>query len=404
MDEDQRIRRPRRARVPTTRSRPTDTPVRSTTVWSAIFYGYGSVVEEHRDTLAFNTIYRSVAREFQNDSYYTKGLLKREVLQDASGDRSPRRKTPTSCATSRTQQPIADAQSTIATAFPQLTRTDRRFYEGLLSPTKTTFTTHTYDTFGNIATFTDAGEVGAQMTLLATITYTNCQPAYIIKANHIDVRGNGAVMRLRDADIDCTTGNLRQVRQSLTDGHDGADRSHVLPERQPADSDGAREQGRQRYALTYQYDATVATHVSRITDSFGLSSQATYDFSFGKVVTTTDTNNNVTTNAYDSVGRLQTIYGPYEQSQTVATLSFSFAPVQTPYYSPSGSLTLLTDVPYAITRHVDKDADGKLQEHGHDRHHPPGGRPERVIQTKKDSTVLEDASAPQDRMRRFGAG
>jgi len=34
---------------------------------------------------------------------------------------------------------------------------------------------------------------------------------------HIDVRGNGAVMRLRDADIDCTTGNLRQVRQSLTD-------------------------------------------------------------------------------------------------------------------------------------------------------------------------------------------
>jgi hypothetical protein len=47
-----------------------------------------------------------------------------------------------------TGQPIADPQSRTVTAFPQLTRTDRRFYEGLLSPTKTTFTTHTYDTFG----------------------------------------------------------------------------------------------------------------------------------------------------------------------------------------------------------------------------------------------------------------
>jgi len=102
------------------------------------FYGYGSVVEEHRDTLAFNTIYRSVAREFQNDSYYTKGLLKREVLQDASGRPFTETENTYVVRDESTQQPIADAQSTIATAFPQLTRTDRRFYEGLLSPTKTT--------------------------------------------------------------------------------------------------------------------------------------------------------------------------------------------------------------------------------------------------------------------------
>jgi len=86
----------------------------------------------------------------------------------------------------------------------------------------------------------------------------------------------------------------------------------------------------------------------------------------------------------------------------VATLSFSFAPVQTPYYSPSGSLTLLTDVPYAITRHVDKDADGNYKNTGTIDTILLVDGLKRVIQTKKDSTVLEDASAPQDRMVVFG--
>src|SRR5437773_12188320 len=83
-------------------------------------------------------------------------------------------------------------------------------------------------------------------------------------------------------------------------------------------------------------------HVESITDSFLLSSRATYDLSFGKVKTTLDTNGNQTTNIYDEVGRIKQIFGPYEQSQATPTLAFE--------YHPEAA------VPYAITRHVDKGA------------------------------------------------
>src|SRR5262249_11382464 len=106
----------------------------------------------------------------------------------------------------------------------------------------------------------------------------------------------------------------------------------------------------QRYALAYEYDPDIATHVARIIDSFGLSSSATHNLLFGKVATTTDTNNNQTTTFYDVFGRISSIVGPYEQNQGTPTLSFEFHPE--------------ADIPWAITRHVDKDADGAYKNTG----------------------------------------
>ena len=49
------------------------------------FYGFGRVTEEHRDLAANELLYRSMVREFLNDSYYRKGLSKRETVQDGQG-------------------------------------------------------------------------------------------------------------------------------------------------------------------------------------------------------------------------------------------------------------------------------------------------------------------------------
>ena len=349
------------------------------------FYGYGSVVEEHRDAQNANNLYRSITRDYRNDAYYTKGLLQRELTSDAFSRPFTETENTYVVRDESTGQPIVDPNSTTATGFPQLTRTDRRFYESQLSPGKTTFTTQTYDAFGNIVTFTDAGEIGAGDDVLATIGYTNCQPAYIIKPNHIEVRGNGALMRLRDANIDCTTGNLTQLRQSLADLTTAVTDLTYFANGNLQTVTGPANRNAQRYTLTYTYDPTVATHVASITDSFGLSSSATYNLTFGKVETTLDTNGNQTTNFYDSVGRIDHIVGPYEQNQATPTLAFK--------YHPEGP------VPYAITQHVDKDADGN----------PKSSQTidtilftdglKRVIQTKKDATVLEgNANAAQDKM------
>jgi hypothetical protein len=61
---------------------------------------------------------------------------------------------------------------------------------------------------------------------------------------------------------------------------------------------------------------------------------------------------------FDSVGRVDKIIGPYEQSQSVATLDFDYAPVQTPTSDAGGATVPLTAVPWALTQHVDKDATG----------------------------------------------
>ena len=361
------------------------------------FYGYASVVEEHLDTLSFDSLFRSITREFRTDSYYTKGLLAKETLRDAQNRPFTETENAYLLRNVDTGVEPADGSSTTATIFPQLSRTDKRFFEGLMAAGKSTFTTHTYDALGNVATFTDTGEAGAADDVFATIAYTSCGPSYISKPNRIEVRGNGALMRLREADIDCATGDLRQVRARLADLSAAVTDLTYFANGNLQTVTGPSNRNGQRYTLTYEYDPQVATHVARITDSFGLSSQASYDLRFGKVQSTVDTNGQQTSNLYDEVGRLRQIFGPYEQGQATATLSFDYAPVQTPEYDSTGNVTLLTVVPRAITRHVDKDADGALKDTIDTILFTDGLK--RVIQTKKDAAVLEPpASAAQDRM------
>jgi RHS repeat-associated protein len=364
------------------------------------FFGYTSVAEEHRDTQNFGSLYRTITREYLTDSYYTKGLLKKELLQDSAGRPFTETENTYIVRDESTGQPLATLASTTATAFPQLTRTDKRFYEGQLASGKTTFTTLTYDAFGNVETFADVGEpLVATDDVLATIRYTNCQPAYIIQPNRIEVRGNGTVMRLREADIDCTTGDVREVRQVLANASAAVTNLTYFANGNLQTVTGPFNRNGQRYLLTYEYDPTVQTHVSRITDSFGYSSQATYNPLFGKVETTTDTNNNQITHIYDTVGRVSRTFGPYEQGQGTATLSFDYAAVHTPFYDSTGNVVLNSIVPNAITRHVDKDADGSTKSSGTIDTIVFSDGLKRAIQTKKDATVLEgNASAAHDRM------
>src|SRR5207253_38153 len=213
----------------------------------------------------------------RNDTYYTKGLMKRELTSDAAGAPFTETENTYVVRDESTGLPLVDPNSTTATGFPQLTRADRRFYEGRLSPGKTTFTAHTYDAFGNIVHFTDDGEpLVATDNVEATIAYTQCQPtSYISKPNHIEVRGGGALMRLRDADIDCLTGNVKQVRQSLLDGSVAVTDLTYFPAKQPPNKPsgnlqsvtGPANKAGQPYTLSYTYDQTVATHVESITDS-----------------------------------------------------------------------------------------------------------------------------------------
>ena len=213
--------------------------------------------------------------EYLNDSFYRKGLLKREVLQDAQGRPFTETENSYQLRDVATGAVTADSGSAAATIFPEMIRTDKRFYEGNVSPGKTTFTTHDYDALGNIIRFTDDGEpLVATDNVEATIAYTQCEPmSYLSKPKHIEVKGNSTTMRLRDADIECATGNLTQVRQSLLGGSTAVTELAYFTNGNLQMVKGPATKALQNYTLTYTYDPDVATHVASITDSFGLSSQ-----------------------------------------------------------------------------------------------------------------------------------
>ncbi len=342
------------------------------------FYGYRKVTEEQRDTTVANALYRSIAREFLNDSFYSKGLLKREFTLDAAAQPFLETENSYVLRDVTTGNIPANPQSTADTIFPQLARTDRRFYEGQTSPGKTTYTTHEYDALGNVIRFVDTGDVGSQDDVEALIQYTAadsaCRDKHIVgKATGIDVLGAGVPMRRRTARINCANGDVEEVAQYLESGPAAVTTLAYFPNGNLQTVTGPANQNGQRYSLSYEYDPAIATHVTKIADSFGLSSSATHNYLFGKVETTTDTNNQQTKYVYDPAGRVSTIAGPYEIAAAQTTIGFE--------YHPEAA------VPYAVTRHIDKDASGTLM---------PSGTIDtilftdglkRVLQTKKDAAI-----------------
>ncbi|MCW3840482.1 polymorphic toxin-type HINT domain-containing protein [Micromonospora yasonensis] len=353
------------------------------------FRGYGTVVEQHRDHGDGDAVRRSVTRQFRTDSFYTKGLLTRELTADGEG--RPFQETLHTYTARDVGDPAgtADLASTTATLFPQETRTDVRYYEGQADPGKTTYITREYDAVGNLTRQFDAQDAGTADDLDARIGYTYTDPAcrdtWIVGMPHvIDVRGDGTLMRHRESTINCATGDLAQVRAALADGSTATTDLEYYGDGNLKSVTGPPNQAGQRYRLDYTYDTVVNTHVEQITDSFGYTSKATHDFRFGLVETTTDFNNQQVRNTYDAKGRLDTVTGPYEIPANRFTIDFE--------YHPEAAY------PYAVTRHVDRQADGSIRDDTIDTITFVDGL-NRTTQTKKDAAVpAETDGPPQDVM------
>src|SRR5574340_588638 len=309
------------------------------------FYGYGTVVQEQRD--AGNAVYRAVTQDFHTDSYYTKGLVKRERTTDGAG--RPYLETENRYELKAVDAgEAADAKSTSATLFPALVRTERSFFEGGQG-TKRTSNSFEYDAWGNVIRFVDTGDEGSADDVEALINYsTQCAASHIVgKPVNISVLASGGLMRERSGDVDCATGNMTQLRQAIGRGEVAQTDLAYFPDGNLRRVTGPANLKGQRYALDYTYDPAVATYVVQTSDSFGYSSSAAYDYRFGKPVSTTDLNGNVIRTAYDSFGRTVSIQGPYEQGGSQATLRFA--------YFPDAA------APYAVTEHLNIDAAGNIK-------------------------------------------
>jgi RHS repeat-associated protein len=350
------------------------------------FDGYATVVERHRDPGTAEAVYRSITHEYRTDGHYTRGLPTREITTDAAGRRFTETENTYAPRDVANPAAAADPRSTTATIFPQLVRTDRRFYEGQPSPGKSTFSTMEYDEVGNLTRSVDAGDVGAGDDVEARIRYTSqnpaCQAAYLQSTpDLLDVFGGGTLMRHRESTVDCANGNVTQVRAKLANNEAAVTDLEYFPNGNLRVVIGPTNKTGQRYRLDYTYDTVVDTHIATVTDSFGYQSRSTHNLKFGQVETSTDINNQVVRNTYDSVGRLHTVTGPYEAADNRATIDFE--------YHPEAA------VPYAVTRHIDRDATGAVRPDTIDTITFVDGL-KRTIQTKKDTAVFTGPDTPAE--------
>ncbi|MFK3979614.1 SpvB/TcaC N-terminal domain-containing protein [Micromonospora sp. NPDC050397] len=348
------------------------------------FRGYGSVVEEHRDPGAADAVYRSITREFRTDSHYTRGLVSRELTTDAAG--RPFQETTSAYQLRDVTNPgrVADPASTTATIFPQLVRTDQRFHEGQDAPGKTTYQEMSYDEVGNLTRTLDAAEAGPGDDVETKIRYTAedaaCRASGIVDtAKTEDVRGNGVLMRHRESTVDCGTGNVTQHRARLADGATAVtDLGYFADGNLKSVTNPSNAKG-QRYRIDYEYDPATTTHVTATRDSFGLRSTSTYNLRHGLVETFTDVNNQRIRYYYDAVGRIDAVVGAHETAENHPTIDFEYHPEAT--------------VPYAVTRHIDRNSDGSIKTDSIDTITFTDGLA-RVTQVKKDAAVSTGPDIP----------
>ncbi|BEL05797.1 hypothetical protein Q0Z83_039880 [Actinoplanes sichuanensis] len=331
-----------------------------------LFRGYTNVVTEQREPAAGSAVQRVTTSEYATDSHYTRGLVTRTATADGQGRLF-------------VESVNTYQQREVATlvVFPQLVATTQNFYEGRETPGKTTSSQMSYDDVGNLIRSFEAGEAGADDDVETKIRYTYedtaCKTSGIVGAvKAVDVRGGGVLMRHTEATVDCATGDIKQHRAVLADG--GVAKTdltydaygNVLTVVEP------ENEKKERFKLVYTYDPALTTHVTSVTDSFGYRSETSHNLKFGRPETSTDTNGHQQRTLYDEYGRADSITGPYETAANHPTVDIE--------YHPEAA------VPYAITRNVDRNADGSIKTNSIDTITFTDGLG-RIVQTKKDATL-----------------
>ena len=311
------------------------------------FYGFAKVTTQTRDAQS-GEAYRHLVQTFHNQDYYTKGLLLTETVADAKGNKYTEKENRYRLLEPATGEERASELPDYYSGrvFPALTQTVQRYYEGEEQAGKSTRTLLSYGTYGNVKKIEDLGDVDRpEDDLLAEVSYHTLTGPYVVnQPKHIEVSGRhsgsqGQTYRVREAEID-NIGQVTAIRQYL-------DKDNVAVHSLSYDEYGnlkevkrAANEAGERLSISYEYDQAVHTYVEKVSNSYGYTSKATYDYKFGQMLSSTDLNGQEVSYQLDALGRVKQIKGPYER-QGGAGYTIRFA------YHPKAS------IPWALTQHYD---------------------------------------------------
>lgn len=307
------------------------------------FYGFAWVTTSDIDTVNADAVYRKNVNHYINDNYYEKGLLDYTKVVNGEGKLYIEKYNAYDTIDIFTSDVLTDEQKKEDdhVTFSQLVQAQTLYYEGTDQAGQSSAMEYVYDQYGNVITQFDLGDISdSNDDWAATLTYTQNLSNYIVSVpTSIKIYDDtGNLLRDREATVD-TYGAVTQVRANtgsttLTSDMAYDQYGNLISITYPPNHKG------QRYALNYTMDDVVHTYTTSMSDSFGYTATAGYDYRFGAQTSQTDINNQPITTTVDAKGRIKTITGPLEAGTGTATIKHSYF--------------LDATTPYALTEHYDE--------------------------------------------------
>ena len=316
-------------------------------------YGYDTVIVKQYNTMDSTSLYRFTVQGFNNSSFFKRGRKESESVHSADG------RTWVEIIYHALLMDWENPTDTIGDSGSEchgLAYTDyeaeiTRYYEGLPAPQIVTEITRRYDRNHNVLQYVSKGDT------TRTDEYFSADISYLQGLGHnlislpvgIEVRDKqNQLLQKRTAGYD-TLGNLSHIE--LLNGNIASryDYRHdiygnVTFVQMP------KNYRNQRMNFTYGYDTVAHAYPVSTRDAFRYTSSATYDYRFGKPLTTTDLNGNTMRYHYDEYGRLDTLVGPNE---VAANKPYTIAMEYHPYLSSGNTPYAAAPASAAVTAHYD---------------------------------------------------
>lgn len=238
--------------------------------------------------------------------------------------------------------------------LPYLKSQDRYIYDGDANNFKRTQTAYEYDSYGNPTKISYSGDDTAGWgTILGDekctyIEYVYNQDKWILnKASHsyaTDSNGNKVSEGWRYYDNNSSWYSVAPTLGRLTKEEKWSNSTSNAMIAYAYDAYGnttsvTDAKGR---ATATIYDSTYHMYPSVVTNALGQTQSTTYDPKTGQVLTSTDPNSQVSKRVYDTFGRVQQVFGPYDDASHPAIwyeYDLSAVPIKGVVYSREDSNT-----------------------------------------------------------------
>jgi len=301
-------------------------------------------VEEHYHTA--EEVARNVQLEYENKSYYTKGILKRQSILDGE-DR--KYKTITydyvlqDIVSGAILSPAFQSQDD-GEAYVSLFRKTIAHYEGGADSLLRTYL-YTSDLYGNTLTEIDMDEAGQTRT--TTNTYYYDKEKYLVnRLEGTTIESNGVEVRHSTFEIDERGNRIQEARKvedekwAITDFmYD--EYGNVRTMYKPANHQG------ERLFYTNKYDDEEHQYLVSEIDGYGYEMKYTHEYLYNSLTSATDINGHLTSYKVDDQGRPEIITYPYELENEIP-------------YSIRFEYNLDAEVPFAVAYHYDPEHDQEL--------------------------------------------